>query len=666
MMKKYLLCICLLLNFCLSCYGQGGMPPGHVITPQEIPDTLKEVKSNPTSGETFEKRLKVVDTWIMLSIRSGKADEMAKIAPPDTIPRIYDLKNAGKNDEAYKKLDALYVELEKIGLPPVPEGVSPPKIIEPVRPPPNTGVTNIPSPEHIRQEQTKDSAKSTKQVKEVVVDFSITEGEISPYVFGTTLGPNCDEKEKLLLKEAGFKLLMVMLPLHEIEPSLYTMDEFKKDLAIIIDVGATPLFTLAPSVKPRDDKQYFTQLKKIVTYINDEWANKYPKREWIFRFGNEPDLPFYWRGSQEDFFAMYAKWAKIIKEINAKFIVGGPGFQYSCVHEGTVGSIIDYSKISPWITNFLQYLERKKVPLDFLSSHAYTPHIYLAFTQQTRSVYSELVKHTKISPLFGTPKLGNDEWNILVGQPWSGMYNPIFDQAWTAAHNIGALTNMIHEGLWLSTRHGGICRVKSDKQKFTPPGGGIPPPGAPPSFGGQLPPGIPPHQQEVDKGMEDFLMVTKDGLPKPVYYAFKGINQLANTPIKLKVTGNDGINFAVIAGKSADNNRVTIVLVNYDSAQSQKVLKGPPVAEEEHRHILGKLSLREFDTFEGYKLLFKNLPWSSKDKIVMKRYVVNDTDNLREVENTTITKAGGTIELRNDIPSTSIHVITFEKQREGN
>ena len=158
-------------------------------------------------------------------------------------------------------------------------------------------------------------------------------------------------------------------------------------------------------------------------------------------------------------------------------------------------------------------------------------------------------------------------------------------------------------------------------------------------------------------------MVTKDGLPKPVYYAFKGINQLANTPIKLKVTGNDGINFAVIAGKSADNNRVTIVLVNYDSAQSQKVLKGPPVAEEEHRHILGKLSLREFDTFEGYKLLFKNLPWSSKDKIVMKRYVVNDTDNLREVENTTITKAGGTIELRNDIPSPSIHVITFEKQR---
>ena len=113
-MKKYLLCICLLLNFCLYCYGQGGIPSGRVITPQEISDTAKEVRSNPTSGETFEKHLKVVDAWIMLSIRSGKADEMAKIAPPDTIPRIYDLKNAGKNDEAYKKLRDEFDRMSKL------------------------------------------------------------------------------------------------------------------------------------------------------------------------------------------------------------------------------------------------------------------------------------------------------------------------------------------------------------------------------------------------------------------------------------------------------------------------------------------------------------------------------------------------------------------------
>lgn len=633
------------------------MPSARVIMLQEISSAIKEMESNPTTEETFDKRLRIADAWILLLIKSGRANEIAGIAPPDTIPRIYDLKKAGKNEEAFKKLYALFSALGEIGLPQSPENIAPP----------GTGVSHVPALQYAQQKGGKDVVKSTqaKQRKEVVVDFNVTEGEISPYVFGTTLGPDCDEREKTLLKEAGFKLFMVLLPLHETGTSVYTMDNLKKDLATILEVGATPLFTLAPSAKPRDEKQYFSQLKKIVTSINDEWVKKYPNREWIFRFGNEPDFNLFWKGSQEDFFEMYATWAKIIKNINPTFIVGGPGFQYGCVNKGEIGSIVDNSKISPWTNNFLKYLEKKKVPLDFLSSHAYSPHIYLAFAQQTRSLYSELSKHTKISPLFGIPKLGNDEWNIMVGKPWSGMYNPIFDHAWTAAHNTCALINMIHEGLWLSVRYGGICRVKSEKQKFPSPGGEMPPRGGPPPTRGPLPPQPPlvtPQREGIDAGTEDFLMVTNEGVPKPVYYAFKGINQLSNTPVKLRVTGNDGINFAVIAGKSSDNNRVTIALVNYDSALSQKALKGPPIAEEEHKHILEKLSLSEFSTFGSYKLCLKNIPWSSKDKVVMKRYVVSDADNLREAENILLTDTEDNIELDRDISSPGIHIILYEKQ----
>ena len=123
-----------------------------------------------------------------------------------------------------------------------------------------------------------------KKIKEIIVDFSVTEGEISPYAFGTTLGPDCDQNEKALLKEAGFKLLMVMLPLSEGGMSFYTMDDFKKDLEIILDIGASPLFTLIPSITPKDEKQYFNQLKTIVSYINKEWVKKYPERKWFFRF----------------------------------------------------------------------------------------------------------------------------------------------------------------------------------------------------------------------------------------------------------------------------------------------------------------------------------------------------------------------------------------------
>lgn len=477
-------------------------------------------------------------------------------------------------------------------------------------------------------------------------------------------------REKTLLKDAGFKLLMVMLPLNDVQASFYTVDDVKKDLRVIIDAGATPFFlTGVPGGKPEEEKRYFSQLKNIVTYINNEWVKKYPNRDWIFRFGNEPDFTLFWKGSQADFFKKYAAWAKTIKEINQKFIVGGPGLQFGCMQEGSMGNIIDSSKPSQWATSFLQYVEKKNVPLDFFSFHAYSPHIYLSFNQQTKTLYSELSKHPKISPLFGIPKLANDEWNIITGKPWSGVYNPVFDQAWAAAHNVCALINMIHEGLWLSIRYGGICRVKPNKQAAMSPREGMPfPPGAETSFGkSQHPPGIIPQREGDDKGMEDFLLVTKDGIPKPVYYAFKGINQLSKTPVKLKVVGNDRINFAAIAGKSKDNTMVTIVLANYDSAKSQKLIEGPPVVEEKHkqeeyRHILRKLSLSGFDTFGGYKLFFKNVPWSAKDKIVMKRYVVSDQDNLREVENKTLTNVGSTIEVSADIISPSIHVITFEKQ----
>lgn len=661
-MKKYLLSVFLLFTFCAYCYGQGGIPPRGIITPEEISDVLNQVKSNPTDADTFDKRLETVDVWIMLLIRSGRADEVAKIAPPDTIPKIYELKMAGQHDAACQKIDSLYLELEKIGLPETPGNVKPPSMGEPRMPPPESGVgREIPPHQQTLPSEEEDSA-DMKQ-KEVIVDFGVTEGEISPYVFGTTLGPDCDEKEKQLLKEAGFKLLMVMLPIQGDEPSPYTMDDFKKDLKIILDVGATPLFTLIPSAKPRNEKQYFAQVKSIVTYINNEWVKKYPGREWLFRFGNEPDLPFYWRGSREDFLEMYAQWAKIVKAVNPNFIIGGPGLQFGCVQEGKVGSIIDYSKLAPWMTTFLQYLDKKKIPADFVSFHAYSPHIYMSFNRQIKTVHAELARHAKGSPLFGIPKLGNDEWNIMVGKPWSGMYNPVFDHAWTAAHNVCALINMINEGLWLSVRHGGVCRVKLQNQRSAPPGGTSPGrPGAPPP-GGQLPPGVmPPEQGKMDEGMEDFLMVTEDGTPKPVYYAFKGVNRLSQTPIKLKTTGNDGVSFAAIAGKSKDNGRVTIVLVNYNSAKSQKMLKGPPVAEDEHRHILKKLSVSAFDTFGGYKLLLKNHPWSSKDKIVMRRYVVSEKDHLGEAENKTFTSTDK-IELQSEIASPSIHIITFERQR---
>lgn len=663
-MKKYLIFISLFLTFCIHCYGQEEIPSDRVIRPQEILNVLQQVKFHPTSIDTFDKRLKVVDVWIILLILSGKADAIAKVAPPDTIPKILELKMAGENNAACQKLDSLYLELEKIGLPQAPQNIKPTTRAGETRDPPlDTNAdgehASISPDKYTERVETKsiEEISNGKKIKEIIVDFSVTEGEISPYAFGTTLGPDCDQNEKALLKEAGFKLLMVMLPLSEGGMSFYTMDDFKKDLEIILDIGASPLFTLIPSITPKDEKQYFNQLKTIVSYINNEWVKKYPERKWFFRFGNEPEGEAFWRGTKEEFFKMYATWAKTIKKTNPQFIVGGPGLQVGCVRDGTT---VDCSKLSPWVTNFLQYLEKNRIPLDFFSFHAYSPFIYMVFAQQTEAMYSELAKYPKISPLFGIPKLANDEWNIITGNQWSGVYNSVFEQAWTAAHNVCALINMINEGLWLSTRHGGICRIKLDKQKSMLPQKGIPPLPVGEPF---IPPlGVLPHKKESDRrGKEDFLMVTENGLPKPVYYAFKGLNQLSDTPIKLKVIGNDGINFAAISGKSKDNNKVIIVLANYDSSRCEKLIKLPPTREKEY--ILNKLSLSRFDVFGGYQLLLKNIPWSEKDKVTMRCYVVSDHDNLREIENKTFKIIGNEFKILRDIISPSVHIITIEKTK---
>jgi len=640
------------------------MPPSdYRITPQEISNVLDQVKSNPTTMDTFYKRLEVMDVWIMLLIKSGKIDEVAKLAPPDTIPKIFELKRTGKNNVAYQKLDTLYLELEKIGIPQVAEDViSPSKAKKPVDPLSEENadkkVTDVPYRETAGKSVEKPSI--TKSIKEVTVDCNITEGEISPYLFGIVLGPGCDKEEMVLLKDAGFKLLLVLLPIGEGETDPYTMDDLKKDMEIILNVGASPLFTIAPNAIPRDEKRYFNQLKTIVSFINDEWAKKYPKKEWIFRFGNEPENPFFWKDTQEDFFKMYATWASVIKKINPKFIVGGPGLATGCTLEGAT---VNCSKLNTWTTNFLTYMEKENVPLDFFSFHAYSPHIYMWFNQQTKALYSELAKHPKLSPLFGIPRLANDEWNITGGKPWSGVYNHVFDQAWTAAHHMCALISMINEGLWLSCKHGGVCRIKRNIQQDIA-GRGIPhqPRGIPPLREVLPNQALPPQQEEPDKDMGDFLMITEDGLPKPVYYAFKGINQLANQ-IKLKLIGNDGINFSAIAVKSKDNNKIIVMLANYDSSKCQMLIKRHPYDPvDEYKKILKKLSVTKFDIFDGYKLLLRNLPWQQKDKIILKRYEVSDEHNLNEVENTTLSITESKIELLHDIILPGIQIITIEKQ----
>lgn len=77
-------------------------------------------------------------------------------------------------------------------------------------------------------------------------------------------------------------------------------------------------------------------------------------REWYFEVWNEPNLDYFWRGTQADYFKLYETSARALKAIDPKLRVGGPG---------TAGL--------GWIKEFLDFCHQNNVPVDFASTHNY-------------------------------------------------------------------------------------------------------------------------------------------------------------------------------------------------------------------------------------------------------------------------------------------------------
>jgi xylan 1,4-beta-xylosidase len=77
-------------------------------------------------------------------------------------------------------------------------------------------------------------------------------------------------------------------------------------------------------------------------------------RTWPFEVWNEPNLSFFWSGTQQQYFDLYKATAVAIKSIDASIQVGGPA-----------------TSRTAWLTEFMDYCSQTSAPLDFLTTHAY-------------------------------------------------------------------------------------------------------------------------------------------------------------------------------------------------------------------------------------------------------------------------------------------------------
>ena len=118
--------------------------------------------------------------------------------------------------------------------------------------------------------------------------------------------------------------------------------------------GETTCFHYKANVTPPAD---YTQWETLIRLLTRHLVDRYGLAEvqsWFFEVWNEPNLKFFWDGTQEEYFKLYETSVRAIKSVDASLKVGGPA-----------------TSINAWIPEMRAFCSTNQVPLDFLSTHHY-------------------------------------------------------------------------------------------------------------------------------------------------------------------------------------------------------------------------------------------------------------------------------------------------------
>lgn len=119
--------------------------------------------------------------------------------------------------------------------------------------------------------------------------------------------------------------------------------------------GDRTIFWWKGNVTPPKDYQRWEKLiEHLVRHFTDRYGPEEVK-SWYFEVWNEPNLtPYFWTGTQDDYFKLYKHAAQAIKRVNPAYRVGGPA---------TAGAA--------WESELIEFCHKNNVPIDFISTHSY-------------------------------------------------------------------------------------------------------------------------------------------------------------------------------------------------------------------------------------------------------------------------------------------------------
>ena len=147
-------------------------------------------------------------------------------------------------------------------------------------------------------------------------------------------------------------------------PASYRFGPTDRLIASIAQIGAQTIFRIGRSEgadpqPPRDFDSYASIAKHVVLHYNAGWAHGYRYGIRYWEIWNEPDLgKVFWSGTPEQYYELYARIARAVKEADANALVGGP-------------AIARPNDPSPYRDAFLRYVHKTHTPLDFYSWHWY-------------------------------------------------------------------------------------------------------------------------------------------------------------------------------------------------------------------------------------------------------------------------------------------------------
>jgi xylan 1,4-beta-xylosidase len=273
--------------------------------------------------------------------------------------------------------------------------------------------------------------------------------------------------------------------------------------------GSKTVFNYEGNVTPPKD---YAQWASLIRSLTSHWVQRYGAeevRKWFFEVWNEPNLKSFWAGTQKDYFRLYRYTAEAIKTIDSSLRVGGPA-----------------SAKSEWIEDFVAYCERRKVPLDFISTHQYPTdgfesdaetEVQLFKSQRgiMRERAQDVQRQARGRPVYYT------EWNSSSNQR-----DRLHDESYAAAFAVSTIL----EARGLVEGYSFWTFSDIFEEDYLP---------SQPFHGG-------------------FGLLTLHGIPKPTYRAFELLHQVGTE--KLIV---DGLHATVDCSVIRKNSTATILLTNH-------------------------------------------------------------------------------------------------------